>query len=102
MIYDFHMPYISILLTLLLLTFLAHKISGVQIYRKKSQMIAVNLFLLIVGVIWDSYAIRNQHWIFPDEKVIGHIGIMPVEEYMFIFIITYFILVTYHVVMKKI
>ena len=96
------MSYISILLVLLLVTASVHKGFGLRIYKKKKQMVVVNLFVLIVGVIWDSYAITHKHWTFPPGKVIGYIGVMPIEEYMFIFIITYFILVSYHFVMSKV
>lgn len=95
------MAYLYILLTLLLVTFLIHKGFSIIIYQNTRQMIAVNLIALFTGTLWDSYAIANKHWIFPAEKVIGHIGVMPIEEYLFILLITYFILVIYHLVMKK-
>ena len=96
------MSYLSILLLVLFATFLVHKGFHLRIYETTKQMIVVNLSLLVIGTLWDSYAITHGHWQFPKAGVIGYIGVMPIEEYLFIFIITYLILVLYHLVREKV
>jgi lycopene cyclase domain-containing protein len=60
------------------------------------------MFFFTIGVIWDSYAIINGHWLFPPEKTMGiNIGVMPVEEYLFILILPFWIITTYKLVHEK-
>ena len=52
-----------------------------------------------IGVIWDSFAIWRGHWMFPQGKNLGIVlGLMPLEEYLFIFVIPYFILTVYKII----
>lgn len=91
-------------LMLLILLFLAgflHYFSKVKIFKSKSHFIFLYLVLLGVGTLWDQYAIYRGHWSFGKNFLLGpHLGYMPIEEYVFIFIVTYFILVV-HKIMEK-
>ena len=53
-------------------------------------------FFFLFGIVWDSLAILRGHWSFPVDKTLGiTIGLMPLEEYLFILIIPYFIITIY-------
>lgn len=55
--------------------------------------------LFIIGVVWDTIAIARNHWVFPQGKNVGiYIGLMPLEEYLFIFIVPYSILIVYKII----
>lgn len=57
----------------------------------------------LIGVIWDTYAIYRNHWIFIDENLLGiKIGLMPLEEYLFILIVPFCILTYYKLLDRKI
>ena len=91
------MEYIFILLTLALLTASVQYFYKIRIYSSFSQMIFAVIIYLVVGISWDTYAIWQGHWIFPSDKILGpKIGLMPVEEYLFMLIIPYFILTVYN------
>jgi len=66
------------------------------------ERVLVTLIFFVVGVLWDHFAIWRGHWIFPGKGLIGiRIGLMPLEEYLFIFIIPFWVLTVYKVVDKK-
>jgi len=54
------------------------------------------LVFLAVGTIWDTYAIPNGHWVFPGNGILGiHVGVIPLEEFLWFLIIPYFCLTVY-------
>jgi lycopene cyclase domain-containing protein len=97
------MPEFSLmLLFLLFLTGFLHFFYKVKIFKSKSHLIFLYIVLLFVGIIWDQYAIYRGHWSFGKNFLLGlHIGYMPIEEYAFIFIVTYFILVAYKIIENR-
>ena len=57
---------------------------------------------LVIGVVWDSYAILRGHWTFGEQFFIGvKVGVTPVEEYLFMLIIPFSVLVLYKIVTEK-
>lgn len=53
--------------------------------RINKKNLLITLFLLfIVGVIWDQISVRMGIWSFSDNKIIGNIFGIPIEEYIFI------------------
>ena len=41
---------------------------------------------------WDMFAVSNKIWYFPEGGSLGiHIGILPIEEYLFMITVTAFI-----------
>ncbi|MDH7507401.1 MAG: lycopene cyclase domain-containing protein [Candidatus Thermoplasmatota archaeon] len=41
------------------------------------------IVLFIIGLIWDQISVRLGIWSFSDEKIIGNLFGIPVEEYIF-------------------
>ncbi len=94
--------YLIILLGLFLVTFFLHKKFQLKLFENKKQMLTFSLLEYIIGITWDTYAISRGHWVYPKEGVLGvFIGLMPVEDYLFIFVVPYFSLIIYKLVIKK-
>ncbi|MFA6586168.1 MAG: lycopene cyclase domain-containing protein [Candidatus Paceibacterota bacterium] len=88
--------YLIILLILLLTTLFIEKKNHIHLYKSKRERFEIVLFFFIFGILWDTLAISRGHWVFPMEKNINIIlGVMPVEEYLFILIVPYFIITIY-------
>jgi lycopene cyclase domain-containing protein len=96
------MEYLSILLFILLVTMLLEHKYHIHLYHsRKERFILVSLFF-VIGIIWDSFAILRGDWIFTQGKLLGiTIGVMPLEEYLFILIIPYSILTIYKLLDAK-
>lgn len=57
--------------------------------------------VLVIGTLWDNYAIYKGHWSYPGNGTIGiFIGLAPIEDYFFAIICTYFVLVVYRILHK--
>lgn len=96
------MEYLFILILIACITlFLENKYKIHPCHTLNERLILVMLFFAI-GVLWDSYAICRQDWIFPEDKTLGiKIGLMPLEEYLLILIVPYSILTVYMLVDSK-
>jgi lycopene cyclase domain-containing protein len=74
----------------------------IQLFSSMREAVRFVAACLIIGVIWDSYAIFRGHWSFGERFFVGiKIGVMPIEEYLFILIIPFSVLVLYRVITKK-
>ncbi len=79
-----------------------HLLFKIKIYKSKAHLIVTNIIILIVGTVWDQYAISRGHWSFGQQFLLGSkIGFMPIEEFGFIFITAYFGLVVFRILEKK-
>ena len=93
-----NLEYLIILIVLLLLALIFENKFHVHLYHNRKERILTTLFFFIFGVAWDTFAIWRGHWLFPPGKTLGiKIGLMPIEEYLFILIIPFIILTTYKV-----
>ena len=53
--------------------------------RIKIKNLTISIFILfIVGVIWDQISVRLGIWSFSQDKIIGNLFGIPIEEYIFI------------------
>jgi len=56
----------------------------------------------MIGILWDYFATWQRHWIFPGNGLIGvRILGLPIEEYLFVFIIPFFALTIYRIYKKN-
>ena len=97
---DFHnIEYFLILISLLAVTLIIEKANKIHLYKNRRERLEIISLFFIIGVIWDSFAIWRGHWIFPASGNIGiTIGLMPIEEYLFILIIPYTVLTIYKLI----
>lgn len=96
------MPEYPMILTVLFLVgFFLHRLTKVKLFSSTKNMLIFYLIFVIIGVVWDQYAIFRGHWTYKSEYLTGvRIGYMPLDDYLFGFIVTYFGLVLYKVVEK--
>lgn len=93
------MEYLLILLILFIITLVLEQVYHVHLYHNRRERFEVVGLLFIVGVVWDTFAIWRGHWVFPTEQTIGwRLGLMPIEEYIFVLVIPYFVLTVYKVI----
>lgn len=96
------MEYLGILLFVFLAFMLLKLRYKIQLFKSIKEKVIFALACLAIGVVWDSYAILRGHWVFGEQFFVGvKIGVMPVEEYLFILIIPFSVLVLYKIVTKK-
>lgn len=98
------MEYFIILVILLVLGLVLEKVYGFHLYQSRRERLEITGLFFVVGVIWDSFAIIRGHWYFGDEFLLFdglYIGVMPLEEYLFILIVPYWILTSYTVLDMK-
>lgn len=95
------MEYLIILFSLLIVSIFLHWRFRIQLYANRKQAVAIIFVLFFIGVLWDSLAIARGHWLFPSSHHLGIIiGNMPIEEYLFMLIQPYFVLVIYSLIKK--
>ncbi len=46
-------------------------------------LLAISVFAVIYTIPWDSHLIIKKVWTYPTSAVIGTIGVIPIEEYLF-------------------
>jgi lycopene cyclase domain-containing protein len=95
------MEYIAILVVLFSLGLYMEHRWKIHLYESRRERVLVVLIFFLIGVLWDTFAIWRGHWYFNEEKLIGvTIGLMPLEEYLFILIVPFWIITTYKVLTK--
>ena len=63
--------------------------------------LAISLFILfIVGVIWDQISVRSGIWSFSQDKIIGNLFEIPIEEYIFIIFVPLLTITVYTLINK--
>ena len=95
------MEYLLIIIFWFIIVALIHQKSGVKLFKSQKHMLAVYLVILIIGILWDTFAIYRGHWIYQKGMLGINIGLMPLEDYLFIIIVVYAILVFYKSFDKK-
>jgi len=58
------------------------------------------LILFIIGVIWDQISVRMGIWSFSQDKIVGNLFGMPVEEYIFMVFVPLLVITIYVLVNK--
>ena len=63
--------------------------------------LGISLFILfIIGVLWDQLSVRLGIWSFSDEKVIGNLFGIPIEEYIFFIFVPLLVITVYTLINK--
>lgn len=97
------MNYLFILILLFLSAVFIEWRYHFHLYKTRKERFLIILIFFVIGVIWDTYAIKNGHWSFPESGTLGiTIGVMPLEEYLFILIIPFWVVTVYKLLDEKI
>ncbi|MFQ6086946.1 MAG: lycopene cyclase domain-containing protein [Candidatus Bathyarchaeia archaeon] len=96
------MEYLGILLFVFLVFMFLKLRYDIQLFKSAKERMTFVIACLVIGIAWDSYAILRGHWSFGEPFFIRiKIGVMPVEEYLFMLIIPFSVLVLYKIVTEK-
>lgn len=95
--------YFLILFGLFIITLFLHLYFKVKIYKSPKHFIIFNSINLFLATIWDQIAIARGHWTFNPDFLLGpKIGFMPIEEFLFVSVLSYFALTFFKIIEKKI
>ena len=96
------MEYLVILISVFLVSMVLKLKYKIQLFKSAKKGLLPTVLLLVIGGLWDSYAILRGYWSFEEEFFIGiDIGVMPLEEYLFMLIIPFLVLVLYGILTRK-
>jgi lycopene cyclase domain-containing protein len=89
-----------VILTFIYSVFLGLKLRfKIRLFRSTAHALLFFAVCLAIGIVWDSYAILRGHWTFGEQFFVGiKIGVMPLEEYFFILIIPFSVLVLHKII----
>ena len=69
--------------------------------RIKMKNLAFSLFILfIIGIVWDQISVRLGIWSFSQDKIIGNLLGIPIEEYIFIIFVPLLVITVFVFVNK--
>jgi lycopene cyclase domain-containing protein len=67
-------------------------------FRSLKEALTVIGSLFIIGSVWDSFSIFRGYWVFNKDFFLGiNVGLMPMEEYLFMLVIPFMTLVVYRI-----
>jgi lycopene cyclase domain-containing protein len=90
------LEYLIILISVFLVCALFTWRLKLQLFRSLKEALKVIGSLFIIGTVWDSFSIFRGYWVFNKEFFVGiTIGLMPLEEYLFMLVIPFMTLVVY-------
>ena len=96
------MEYLAILIAVFLVSMSLKLKYKIQLFNSVKEGLLLAILLLVIGGLWDTYAILRGYWSFREQFFIGiNIGVMPLEEYLFMLIIPFLVLVLYRIVTRK-
>jgi lycopene cyclase domain-containing protein len=73
-----------------------------QLFKSVKEGLLVIGALFVIGSIWDSFAILRGYWSYKEDYFVGiKIGVMPLEEYLFMLVIPFLTLIIYRLVRGK-
>lgn len=94
--------YLIILLAVFAVTVFFEKKYHINLFSGWKERFLITIFFFVVGSLWDTFSIWRGYWFFPAEKILGiKIGFMPLEEYLFMLIVPYFIMTFYKLIDSK-
>lgn len=81
--------YMAMLGFVVIASFWLEFVFRLRVLRDPKRLIKTIALSAPLFIIWDAYAIANNHWFFSPEKTLGIYGLLgiPLEEYLFFIII---------------
>jgi lycopene cyclase domain-containing protein len=96
------MSYITILSIFLVVGIMLEFIFKPHLFDSLKERILWTFVIFVIGIVWDTYAVLNEHWIFPGNDLVGiYIGVLPIEEFLFFLIPPYFALTLATVIKER-
>ena len=80
--------YLAVLAFILITTLPLELYLGVRVWRRPRRLALTVLPVVVVFVLWDLYAINQQHWFFDPDQTSGVVlGTLPLEELLFFIVV---------------
>ena len=81
--------YLAVLVFIVLTTLPLELYLGVRVWRRPKRLILTLVPVVTVFVLWDLYAIGNDHWFFDPDQMTGVVlfGSLPLEELLFFIVV---------------
>jgi len=96
------LEYLVILISVFLICLAVKWKFKLQLFHSTREALIVTVSLLVIGSVWDSFAIFRGYWSFNKEFFVGlTIGLMPLEEYLFMMVIPFLTLVVYRIARRE-
>jgi lycopene cyclase domain-containing protein len=97
------MEYLILLISVSLLCAAVKLRYSLQLFKSAKEGLLVMGSLFVIGSVWDSFAVLRGYWNYREQFLVGiMIGVMPLEEYIFVLVIPFLTLVIYRIVRQKI
>ena len=79
--------------------------SIILLYVLRDRIVLKNLaialvILFFIGVIWDQISVRLGIWTFSDDKIVGNLFGIPIEEYLFFIFVPLLVIAVYTLINK--
>ena len=76
---------------------------NLRLFKSAKEGLLVMGSLFVIGSVWDSFAVLRGYWNYREQFLVGiRIGVMPLEEYLFVLVIPFLTLVVHRIVEKRI
>ena len=96
------MEYLVILISVFLVCLFVKWKFKLRLFDSFREALTVFGSLFVIGVAWDTFSIYRGYWSFNSSFLVGiSIGLMPLEEYLFVLVIPFLTLVIYRMVRRK-
>jgi lycopene cyclase domain-containing protein len=80
--------YLAILIFVMVVFWELRRRKRIKIFKSWKQELVFLGCCMAIGMVWDHLALWRGHWLFPVDRTIGiKLGLMPIEEYLFILIV---------------
>lgn len=97
------MLYLALLSVCLFIGVVLQKIYKIKLFYSVKEELFFVITLLVIMIPMDIYAVHKGVWNFPGNGILGfRLFGLPVEEFLFVIVVPYFMLMIYKVVLKKI
>jgi lycopene cyclase domain-containing protein len=79
--------------------------SIILLYILRDRIVLKNLaialvILFFIGVIWDQISVRLGIWTFSNDKIVGNLFGIPIEEYLFFIFVPLLVIAVYTLINK--
>jgi len=79
--------------------------SIILLYILRDRIVLKNLaialvILFFIGVIWDQISVKLGIWTFSDDKIVGNLFGIPIEEYLFFIFVPLLVIAVYTLINK--
>ncbi len=98
------MEYLLLLVSILLFCIIVNLLFKLQIFESSKQALVVLASLFVIGSVLDSFAVLRGYWSYNENGnfFVGiKIGVLPLEEYLFMIVIPFLTLTIYGLIRKK-